>query len=344
MNKPAADFESSSIEETAADWFVRRRDGLSPEAERKYQAWVRADPRHAAAVTVLLSTWHVVGFPATANRQREAARVLDRWAAVRRRRPYMIATAGLAAAAALVFAFLPPGSLPKTAQSAATVAVRPNLATLPDGSTVELNKDAEIASDFTSTRRSVRLVRGEAFFSVTKDPSRPFVVSAGGVEVRAVGTAFAVRSDTNEVGVLVTEGRVAVDSAAQSAHQKLKGGGTPAPVRPIFLDAGRRVALAVDHAGDVSPAVKPLSDDEVSAALSWRGKRVEFSRMPLSDVAALFNTRNRVQLSISDGATATIPISGIFWSDDPEGLVRLLESGLGVRTMRAADTIFLSSR
>jgi len=344
MSKHSADFESSSIEETAADWFVRRRDGLPPEAEQQYQAWVGADSRHAAAMAMLHSTWDVVSFPGAARRHREAARVLDRWASARRRRPFLIATAGLAVAAALVFAFLPSGSPPMTAASAATVAVRPNLATLPDGSTVELNKDAEIVPDFTPARRSVRLVRGEAFFSVTKDPNRPFVVSAGGVEIRAVGTAFSVRSDTKGIGVLVTEGRVAVEPTAPSAHREPEIGKSPAPGQPIFLDAGRRVALAVDHAGEPPPAVKPLSADEVSAALSWRGKRVEFSRMPLSEVAALFNARNRLQLSISDGDTAMIPISGIFWSDDPEGFVRLLESGLGVRSKRSVDTFFLSSR
>lgn len=344
MNKHAADFESSSIEETAADWFVRRRDGLPPEAEREYQAWVDADPRHAAAMAEFHATWEVVSFPASAKRDREAARVLDRWAAARRRRPYVIAVAGLAAAAALVFAFLPLGAPSRAVLPAVAVAVRPNLETLPDGSTVELNAGAEIAVNFTPERRSVRLVHGEAFFSVTKDATRPFVVSARGVEVRAVGTAFAVRFDTEEVGVLVTEGRVAVEPVAPTAPNGSGTGELPPPAQPIYLDAGRRVALSVDHSNEAPLAVKPLSAEEVGVALAWRGKRVEFSRMPLSDVAALFNSRNRVQLSISDGATASIPISGIFWSDDPEGFVRLLESGLGVRPKRSANTIFLSSR
>lgn len=344
MKTNAADFESSSIEETAADWFVRRRDGLAPEAERAYQAWVDADPRHAAAMAECHATWDIVSFPAVVKREREAGRVLDQRAAAQRRRPYWQAAAGLAAAAGLLFAFLPLRSPPKAALPAVAVAARPNLETLPDGSTVELNAGAEIAVKFTPERRSVRLVRGEAFFSVTKDIIRPFVVSASGVEVRAVGTAFAVRFDTDGVGVLVTEGRVAVEPVGPIAPT---GSGTselPPPAQPIFIDAGRRVALAVDRSSEPAPAVKPLSAEEVSAALAWRERRVEFSRMPLSDVAAHFNARNRVQLSISDRATAIIPISGIFWSDDPEGLVRLIESGLGVRSKRAADTIFLSSR
>ena len=232
MNKHAADFESSSIEETAADWFVRRRDGLTPEAEREYQAWVGADPRHAAAMAEFHAAWEVVSFPAAVNRDQEAARVLDRWAAAQRRRPYLIAAAGVAAAAALFFAFLPLSSPPKAAFSAVAAVVRPNLETLPDGSTVELNAGAEIAVNFTPERRSVRLVRGEAFFSVTKDATRPFVVSASGVEVRAVGTAFAVRCDTEGVGVLVTEGRVAVEPVVPSVPNGSGIGEPPPPTEP----------------------------------------------------------------------------------------------------------------
>ena len=56
----------------------------------------------------------------------------------------------------------------------------------------------------------MQLVRGEAHFVVAADASRPFVVSAGAVSVRAVGTEFVVRYSAREIGVLVTEGRVAV--------------------------------------------------------------------------------------------------------------------------------------
>jgi transmembrane sensor len=54
---------------------------------------------------------------------------------------------------------------------------------------------------------------GEAHFFVEKDPQRPFVVNAAGIDVRAVGTAFNVRIDPAAVEVLVTEGRVRVDPA-----------------------------------------------------------------------------------------------------------------------------------
>jgi transmembrane sensor len=143
------------------------------------------------------------------------------------------------------------------------------------------------------------------------------------------------------VGVLVTEGRVAVANAALPEA----GPGEPAnSAPPIFLDAGASVAVARAPSAAAPVAVVPVSAREIGAALAWRRERVEFSRMPLSEVVALFNRRNRVQLAIADRAAATIPISGIFWADDAEGFVRLLESGSVVRAQRSGDTLSLRSR
>src|SRR5260370_1274200 len=64
-------------------------------------------------------------------------------------------------------------------------------------------------------RGGVRLTRGEAHLAVAKDSSRPFIVTAGGVSVRAVGTAFNVRRVEQRVEVFVTEGKVRIDSAAK---------------------------------------------------------------------------------------------------------------------------------
>jgi transmembrane sensor len=80
---------------------------------------------------------------------------------------------------------------------------------LPDGSLVELKEGSRIAVDFSAEQRQVRLV-GEAHFQVARDAARPFVVNAQGVMVRAVGTAFSVRVDSDEVQVLVTHGSVHV--------------------------------------------------------------------------------------------------------------------------------------
>ena len=85
-----------------------------------------------------------------------------------------------------------------------------------------------------------------------------------------------------------------------------------------------------------------LTDTEMADALSWRHRRVEFSSTSLTEAVVLFNQANRVQLVLADAATAGLEISGVFWTDDPEGFARLLESSLGVAAKRnSADRIVL---
>ena len=82
---------------------------------------------------------------------------------------------------------------------------------LDDGSIVELNRGAQATVEFTEKNRLVSLDSGEAHFTIAKDSSRPFIVTARGVAVQAVGTIFNVKINEDSVNVLVTEGRVLVD-------------------------------------------------------------------------------------------------------------------------------------
>jgi transmembrane sensor len=84
---------------------------------------------------------------------------------------------------------------------------------LSDGSIVTLKKGSklQVADDFGVQNRSVFLT-GEAFFEVTKDPQRPFLVYAGGIVTKVLGTSFNVRAYNNETKTLVAvrTGRVTV--------------------------------------------------------------------------------------------------------------------------------------
>jgi len=197
---------------------------------------------------------------------------------------------------------------------------------LDDGTLVELNRGARVAVTFTAAERRVRLERGEALFTVAKNPARPFVVEAGGVTVRAVGTAFNVRLGAAEVDVLVTEGRVQLDRVAT-------------PLRaPALLEAGHRIA--VPFVGE-TPSAAAVSREEIDHELAWQPRLLDFASTPLADVAIEFNRRNRVQLVIADEALRALPIGASFRSDNVDGFVRLLEASFGVQAERTAATITL---
>ena len=82
---------------------------------------------------------------------------------------------------------------------------------LADGSKIELNTDTKLRAALAEEQRTVWLDRGEAYFEVSKDPNRPFVVMAGDRKVTVLGTKFSVRRDGDRVSVAVAEGKVRVD-------------------------------------------------------------------------------------------------------------------------------------
>ena len=154
-----------------------------------------------------------------------------------------------------------------------------------------------------------------------------------------MGTAFSIRRAEGQVGVLVTEGRVAVERAAAPDTDHSAPGSRPPPI--AFVNAGAKLDLPVDLPAGTALEITPITPHEVAAALAWRGQRVEFSATPVAEAVEVFNRQNRLQLAVVDKALAQHQLSGIFWADDPEGFVRLLETGMGATAERTGNTITL---
>jgi transmembrane sensor len=321
----------TGAEAAAADWVVRRDAGFSPAEARAFQAWLEADPRHRAAWNRFDSAWSVLDRPRRSGGSDRMVRELR--AAIRRRRAVAAGVAG-AAAVLLCAAFWQlrrPAEKPPAA--APTVLVwQPTEKVLPDGSVVTLKPGAEIAVDFSGHFRRVALRRGEALFRVAKNARRPFVVEAGGLEVRAVGTEFSVDRRPGEVGVLVTEGRVALDQAVAGAN-----GPALAPRTLAFVDAGNRATVRDGAATLETPLVVGTSPREVDQRLAWLGTQLEFSTTPLAEAVALLNQHNRLQFVIGDPALADVRLSGFIRADNAEEFAQFLEAGFQIRTERRGE-------
>lgn len=278
---------------------------------------------------------------------------------VRRRRRRRITAAATAGVLLLVGAIgwrgyrADGGAMPaREAGSASVLVSAPQRQTLPDGTIVELNAGAEIAVDFTATSagpRRVVLARGEAHFAVAKNPQRPFIVAVNGVDVRAVGTAFAVQRSETSVEIVVTEGRVAVDrsdvrsaTATVTASETISGGAAaPIASEPLALvDAGNRAFVATDR--PVTEArVEAVSVPELEERLSWRIPRLEFNATPLVEVVAMFNrqpTRRAdapaLSLVLADPELQPLPLSGTLRADNVAVLLQILDSSYGITSER----------
>lgn len=325
-NRAPSSPNAGLLEDQAAAWVLRASAGLTLDEEQELADWLAADPRHAASFAEHQRAWDM--FTPLAGRS-----FAPRPAASRKR--WLGALCAVAAVAALGLFLWRQAVPPQSAQPSEVAAALPALCerhTLPDGTVVELNRGAEMSHDFTAAERFIELRRGEANFIVAKDAARPFVVAAGAVRVRAVGTAFNVRYAAADVEIVVTEGRV-----------KVTAPGAGAETLPI-LEAGQalRVPLADPAA---APGLTTLTAEELESRLAWQPRLLSFDDARLGEIVAEFNRRNPVPLTIADPGLAALRLTVSFRSDNVEGFVRLLEAHYGVRaTPQGAGEIRLQPR
>ena len=349
-----ANSSNVAIEDAAIAWLTERDDGFSPAREREFARWLRADPRHAAAVARLEQALGLLG--ELPEFRTEINSAFDRAAPVvpfppakaeppsrtTRRWPRVFAWTGVAAAIAFG-AFTSWRALqPAPETHYATTVAGYERALLDDGSTLELNAASAVRVRFTAAERRVQLEAGEAHFAVAHDTARPFIVSAGGIAVRAVGTAFNVRYVADGgVEVTVTEGKVSVGPALAAGRAREERGnydstgGTPASGGPTLLSAGERVVIPRRAP---APAVEKIPPAALRAALAWQSRLADFAEAPLADVVARFNSRSRIQLFLADEKLADRRIGGTFALDEAEAFVRLLERDGEIVCERRGET------
>jgi transmembrane sensor len=209
------------------------------------------------------------------------------------------------------------------------------LASVPmaDGSNVTLNTDSQIRIALTDTERRVELGRGEAFFEVSKDPKRPFVVRAADKTVIAVGTKFSVRRDGDDIEIVVTEGKVKVEDGAAKWYSHAGGSAD------VFLTPG-----SIARADEAGVLVQRSTLPEAEEHLSWRTGRLMFRDQSLVEAIGEFNRYNVRKIVIHDPAIASLKIEGNFRATNVEAFVRLLESGFPVHAELRADKILLTAK
>jgi len=328
---------SDMIEQAAAIWVMRHDRGLSAGEQDAFSQWLAEDARHSAAFALHRRGWdemdRLAGIQTTVH-ARPDPDLLAAPHRARRHRMFWFGSLALAAAAALMVVFYGPDKVTGPAAPAPLVFVASiEVRTLADGSIVELNRDAAIAVNFTPGERRVQLLKGEANFQVAKDNVHPFIVSAGGVDVRAVGTAFNVRLGGSSVEVVVTEGRVRVD---QPGAVTVGGSAVVVPE----LAQGQRTVVPLQPAA-TAPAVVMLSGTELQERLAWQPRLMDFTDAPLADIVAEFNRRNPVHLVLEQPVVGTMRLSASFRSDNVEGFVRLMESDFELRAEPRGKDILL---
>lgn len=305
----------------AADWHGRLDEDDSARTHAEFDAWLAADPRNQAAFEAVERSWSFLG---TA---RVDARVLkmrhEALSATYRLRFLRVAAAAavVGVAVAIAYAAAPifrngPASNPGIMRAATeggafrtAVGERSNI-TLSDGSSVVLNTNSRVEVRYTPEQRRVRLLAGQAWFQVAKNPERPFVVEAGDQRVTALGTAFDVRMDSRDsVQVTLAEGKVSVEPILSPIARLI----SPPPI-PKLLVAGEALIVSEDAPVETRKA-------DLTKLVSWRKGQVVFDNDTLESAIAEINRYSPIRIELADPSLGQLRVSGVFKAGHSDSFV-----------------------
>lgn len=321
----------SAIDNQALRWFALQSErALNDEERAELDAWLAEDTRHQGAF-VRAAVIHNALRQATSQQGRSPGE--DRYAlrseasgpAMQPGRRQLLRYGAVAACMAGVglagVLALQSGTSTLTTETGEFRRVA-----LADSSVASINSGTELQVKVTQHERQVTLHRGEAWFDVAKDKAKPFVVEAGEVRARAVGTAFGVRRFQGGAEILVTEGLVEVWSDADTNMRKLVG-------------AGERAVIKENTTG-IFVARQP---GEIDRKLAWREGKLIFTRQTLSDAVADFNRYSERKIVIIDSSIKDKRIVGQYQTDAPEQFARDIGAYLNVPIVITADKILIGS-
>jgi transmembrane sensor len=327
----------TSIERQAREWLIRM-DGDEPLGtgeKESLREWMNRSPAHREELIRIARFW------SQANVLTELALSLEPLAQERSaRRMRRVAPVALAATALLASVTLFWWGLQRLQGSDnglyATAIGQQKTISLSDGSSIQLNTDSLVQVMYGDGSRGIRLLRGEALFSVMPSPNRPFEVYAADSVVRAVGTAFAVHLEGSKVDVTVTKGSVDVaeaDSVQAEARQ--------APTEPALATHNRTRVKASEttrlSAGTDHIEVHHLAEPELQRRMAWQEGYLAFSGEPLSEVVEQVNRYSTVQLEVEDPKVASIGIGGRFRIGDLDGVLDVLHTNFGVQALQVNE-------
>ncbi|ADG10319.1 iron dicitrate transport regulator FecR [Caulobacter segnis] len=305
---------ASEIDDEAALWAVRiDARGLDAATDPELEAWLAGDARRAGA---LLRAQAAISFLDRGRALAGSTPPIERRGSSRRALIFGGAVVAAAVGGAGLWKLRP--------QRLDTGLGEIRRVPLADGSMVAINTSSALEVELKPKAREILLKQGEAWFQVAKDPERPFVVAAGPVRVRAVGTAFSVRrreQDGSSVDVMVTEG--VVEAWVE---------GVDAPRQR--LSAGNRLVLAGATTAPITEA--PL---DIERSLAWRNGEIALDGESLEEAARLFNRYNSRQIVIDDPELAKERFVGLFQTNAPESFASAVAATLGAEVSVDARAI-----
>ena len=176
--------------------------------------------------------------------------------------------------------------------------------TLTDGSKVRLNTGSvlEYPEEFADTIRAVRLLEGEAFFTIAHDTSKPFIVLTGGIRTQVLGTEFNIRSYSTfeTIQVTVATGKVTVRNLSLEKEKQ----------SDAVLEADDQLSI------DRSTGLQKKNKVNVMETLGWREGKLFFDNERFADVALILANKFDIHIVFADPVIKDYRFSAAFEATD----------------------------
>jgi len=335
-------YSPAEIEEQASHWLSRLDRGLADAEREQLVAWLAQDERNGKTLVSLAHAWDSMESLRSLSGLIELRQIQDRRNNDRRYRTAAIGAAAIVVAicAAVTAPIDWPTATSQPTQAAPIVAApRPaagawtttlatsvgerQTANLPDGSLITLNTRTKIRAATVQGTRHVDLIEGEATFSVAHDPDHPFIVIAGGYEIRAVGTKFNVRRHPDQtVSVIVTEGKVAFGSTSTDV---------------TYLVAGERIDSI-----NSGYRVSGVSKNAIDEALAWHHGSIVFQGETLEQALTEVSRYSDKHFTIDDPSLRSMRIAGVYRTDNVDALLASLRANLDLSIEQDRGTVHIS--
>ncbi len=249
----------------------RLTNQLSSDETQELDAWLASDAKHRTLYEDTAKSWEQsVQYkadyqPDTASAWNKFNEKIDTGKVVRMpaRRRWIAAAAAVLLLVAGGFWWLNNAATPEN-----WVEIQTNDATqeitLPDGSSISLNKNTTFAylENFADHAERIVKMNGEAFFDVTKN-TKPFIIQTNHADVRVLGTSFNVKSNLDDTQVTVQSGKVQVTDKAKT--------------QKAILQKGQKAVA--DKSGKVQKSTSKSLNE-----LAWKTRKLDFDATPLKDV------------------------------------------------------------
>lgn len=311
---------NDNIDEQAVAWFIRlRANNVSNEDRKSFNQWLEEDTAHRRAFDEICVMW---GDTDLLNSLRITAKSHGIAPKPKKKLYYLSPRIHLALAACLVLAVMLAGPMQVLLKADYSSAIGERKSVLlEDGSTAMLNTDSAIAVNMEDGKRSVKLFKGEVFFDVKPDPSRPFLVRAEHSTTRVLGTRFFVnhRQESDEIKVL--SGRVEV-----SDNQIWKD--------PVVLGEDEMVAVYDTKIGQPKKLDSKLATSWINGFLVYENETLE----------SVINTINRYRpgmVFFRDDSLRHLKINGRLSIRDSHDMLKVLQRTMDVKMTYVTDWVVI---